>query len=150
MIIGTIQNKYAWYLLLAIEYSQLQHQRNEDSRYMIKGRKKKKEKATSEHCSDSVQFKNTLVSSPSCMDSAPLIAPHNTEEGILGRDKCFQGSGPFWFPVNQVPRSQKLMGFSLLWMINSKQHPSDLLDYFQEHAGFLLGFSLGRSSAILF
>lgn len=44
MIIGTIQNKYAWYLLLAIEYSQLQHQRNEDSRYMIKGRKKKKKR----------------------------------------------------------------------------------------------------------
>ena len=69
---------------------------------------------------------------------------------MLGRDKCFQGSGPFWFPMNQVPGSQKLMGFSLLWMINSKQHPSDLLDYFQKHAGFLLGFSLGRPSAILF
>ena len=52
--------------------------------------------------------------------------------------------------MNQVPGSQKLMGFSLLWMINSKQHPPDLLDYFQEHAGFLLEFSLGRSSAIFF
>ena len=97
-----------------------------------------------------IQFKNTLLPSSSRMDSAPLTAPHNTERGMLGRDKCFQGSGLLWFPMNQVPGSQKLMEFSLLWMINSKQHPSDLLDYFQEHAGFLLGFSLGRSSAILF
>ena len=52
--------------------------------------------------------------------------------------------------MNQVPGSQKRMGLSS--SVDDKEQATslpDLLDYFQEQAGFLLGFSLGRPSAIL-